>query len=131
MHLIDIAILYCTVCLVTSSIIHKPITSLVSVNGLSQFKFFLHTNLTLKCVFLKFLFIYLFLERKGGRERGTETSMCGCLSLAPYWGPGLQPRHVPWLGNKPVTLWFTSPCSIHWATPARAEMSFYFNIVYR
>ena len=24
--------------------------------------------------------------------------MCGCLSCAHYWGPGLQPRHVPWLG---------------------------------
>ena len=21
--------------------------------------------------------------------------MCGCFSCAPYWGPGLQPRHVP------------------------------------
>ena len=24
--------------------------------------------------------------------------MCGCLSSAPYWGPGPQPRHMPWLG---------------------------------
>ena len=24
--------------------------------------------------------------------------MCGCLSLAPLWGPGPQPRHVPRLG---------------------------------
>ena len=24
--------------------------------------------------------------------------MCDCLSRAPYWGPGLQPRHMPWLG---------------------------------
>ena len=23
--------------------------------------------------------------------------MCGCLSHAPYWEPGLHPRHVPWL----------------------------------
>ena len=38
-------------------------------------------------------FIHLFLER--GREVERETSMCGCLSHAPYWGPGLQPRHVP------------------------------------
>ena len=39
-------------------------------------------------------FIYLFLE--GGREEEKRgTSMCGCLSWAPYWGPGLQPRHVP------------------------------------
>ena len=31
--------------------------------------------------------------------------MCGCLSCAPLWGPGLQPRNVPWLGMEPVTLW--------------------------
>ena len=38
--------------------------------------------------------------------------MCGCVSRAPYGGPGSQPRHVPWLGIKPVTLWFAYPCSI-------------------
>ena len=32
--------------------------------------------------------------------------MCGCLSCAPNWGPGPQPRHVSGLGIKPVTLWF-------------------------
>ena len=32
--------------------------------------------------------------------------MYGCLFHTPYWGPGLQPRHVPQLGIKPVTLWF-------------------------
>ena len=46
--------------------------------------------------------------------------MCGCLSRTPYWGPGLQPRHVPWLGIELVTLWFTGWHSIHWATPAMA-----------
>ena len=25
--------------------------------------------------------------------------MCGCLLCAHYWGPGLQPRHVPQTGN--------------------------------
>ena len=45
--------------------------------------------------------------------------MCGCLSKTPYWGPGLQPRHVSWLGIEPGTLWFTGRHSIHWATPAR------------
>ena len=39
-------------------------------------------------------FIYLFLERGREGERGRETSMCGHLSCSPYWGPGLQPRHV-------------------------------------
>ena len=39
----------------------------------------------------------LFLEGEGkeGRKRGRETSVCGCFSHAPHWGPGLQPRHVP------------------------------------
>ena len=46
--------------------------------------------------------------------------MCGCLSHTPYWGPGLQPKHVSWLGIEPVTLWFAGRCSIHWATPTRA-----------
>ena len=46
--------------------------------------------------------------------------MCGCLSCAPYWGLGPNTRHVPWLGIKPVTLWFTGQLSIHWDIPARA-----------
>ena len=46
--------------------------------------------------FLKVLFIYLFFERK----RGRETSMCGCLSCTPNWGPGPQSRHMPyWESN--------------------------------
>ena len=65
-------------------------------------------------------FIYLFLERGEGRKRGKETPVCGCLSSTPYWGPGLQPRHVPWLGIEPVTLWFAGWCSIPWAPPGRA-----------
>ena len=32
--------------------------------------------------------------------------MCGCLLHAPHWGPGPKPRHVPWLGIEPETLWF-------------------------
>ena len=45
--------------------------------------------------FLKILFIYLLERGEGKGERGRETSMCGCLSHTPNWGPGLQPRHVP------------------------------------
>ena len=67
------------------------------------------------------IFYFLFLDRGKGRENERETSMCGCLSCTPYWRPGLQPRHVPWLGIEPATLWFTGWLSIHWATPARAD----------
>ena len=35
-------------------------------------------------------FIYLFLDRGERKERGRETSMCGCPSRVPYWGPGPQ-----------------------------------------
>ena len=37
--------------------------------------------------------------------------MCGCLLCAPYWGPGPQPRQVPWLGIELATLSFTGWCS--------------------
>ena len=49
--------------------------------------------------------------------------MYGCLLCALRWGPGLQPRHVPWLEIELATLWFTGWCSIHWAAPARATHS--------
>ena len=64
-------------------------------------------------------FIYLFLERGRKRERGRETSMCGCLSSAPYWAPGPQTRSMCPDRESTVTLWFSVPCSIHWAIPAR------------
>ena len=63
--------------------------------------------------FFKKDYLFIFKEGKGGRKRGRETSMCGCLAHALYWGPGLQPRHVPQPGIEPATLWFTGPHSIH------------------
>ena len=82
-------------------------------------------------IFLRFYFYLLFFrEGKGGRKRGRETSTCVCLSRAPYWGPGPQPRHVPWLGIELMTLWFAGWCSIHWATPARARFSFSMKILF-
>ena len=42
---------------------------------------------------LKKYTFYLFIFRR--RKKGRETSMCGCLLLTPYWGPGPQIRHVP------------------------------------
>ena len=64
-------------------------------------------DVNISSFFLKILFICFQREGKRRRKRGRETSICGCLSHTPYWGPGLQPRHVPWLGIEPVTLWFT------------------------
>ena len=63
-------------------------------------------------------FIYLLFfwrEDKGERKRERETSH------APNWGPGPQPRHVPWLGIKLATIQFAGRRSIHWATPARVS----------
>ena len=70
-----------------------PYTILIFLD--SFFFFFLTLSLFLGVPFsfsfyLKVLFI--FREGKGGRKRGRETSMCGCLLRAPHC---LQPRHVP------------------------------------
>ena len=35
--------------------------------------------------------------------------MCACLSHAPHWGLGPQPRHMPQLGMEPVTPLLHSP----------------------
>ena len=83
---------------------------------------YLDCYLSLRSMFLSSFiqdFIYLFLVRGEGKQRGRETSMCGCLPRAPNWGPGPQPRHASWLGIEPGTLWFTGPHSIRRATPAR------------
>ena len=73
--------------------------------------------------FIFSLRFYLFIFREQGKERrkrGKEISMCGCFLCALYWGPGPLPRHMLWLGIELATLWLIGPCSIHWATPARA-----------
>ena len=61
---------------------------------------------------------------KGGKKRERNINVWLPLTCPPYWGPGPQPRHVPWLGIKSETLWFAGQHSIHWATPPRAEESF-------
>ena len=79
-------------------------------------------EINIQCLhyFLKILFIFRE-EGKGGRKRGTETSV-SCLLNAPNWEPGLQPRHVPWQGIKLANFWFANWHSLHWATPARASV---------
>ena len=37
-------------------------------------------------------------EREGEEHQRTKETSIGCLSHVPNWGPGQQPRHVPWLG---------------------------------
>ena len=87
----------------------------------------IYSSIFLQCVrilFFKFL-KFIFRERRweGERERNINVWL---LLAHPYWGPGPQPRHVPWLGIEPVTLCFTGWHSIHWATPARALDSILF-----
>ena len=85
----------------------------------------------------KFIFFktsYLFIFREGeGKEKERERNINVWLPLMhPLLGacPGLQPRHVPWLVIEPATIWFSGWCSIHWATPARADAYKYIFVVF-
>ena len=82
----------------------RPNCQLCPCNLCSSFA--LCKNYFFKHFFLLRFYLFIFREGKRGRKRGRETSMCGCLLHAPYWGPGLQPRHVLWLGIEQATLWF-------------------------
>ena len=68
----------------------------------------LFINFSLSFLFYFFKdFIYLFLGRGEGKEKEKERNITVWLPLSLLLGPGLQPRHVPWLGIEPVTLWFS------------------------
>ena len=45
--------------------------------------------------FFKDFYLFIFTEGKGGRKRERNINVWLPLKGAPYWGPGLQPRHVP------------------------------------
>ena len=92
--------------------------------------FFVKAKLFFEFLFWKkkIIFVYFFREGKGDRKKGRRTSMCGCFLNAPRQELGPQPRHVPWLGIEPVTLWFAGWCSIHWATPAQ-DPSYHFYVL--
>ena len=62
-------------------------------------------------LFLNFidLFIYFQREGKGGKKKGRETSMCGFLSNAPQYNPGICPD---WELNQ-TPFQFTGQHSIH------------------
>ena len=53
-----------------------------------------------KCCIFIFLIFYLFLERGGGRKRGRETSMCGCLLHAPSLGTRTVTQACALAGNR-------------------------------
>ena len=58
----------------------------------------------------------LFIFRERGKEGGREVEKHQCVvasHVPPYWGHGLQHRHVPCLGNEPATYWFTGQHLIH------------------
>ena len=66
---------------------------------------------------------YLFTFREKGRKGDREGNINVWLPLKrPHWGPGPPPTYVSWLEIQPMTLWFISHHSIHWATPARANL---------
>ena len=58
------------------------------------------------------LFIYLFLEGKGERKRGRETSVCGCLSKWPPLGTWPATQACALTGNRTGNPLVCSPCSI-------------------
>ena len=81
----------------------------------------------LGCFIKRFIYLFIFREGKGGRKRGRETwyvreTMIHCLCHAPNWGPGPQPKYVPWLGIELVTFQFPGRHSCLWATSARTEL---------
>ena len=90
----------------------------------------LQWNCSVKGFVLFFLRFCLFLERWEGREEEGEKPQCvrdtsiSCLLQASSWGPGPQPRHVPWLGIELGTFLFSGWRSIHWATPVRVGWCF-------
>ena len=77
-----------------------------------------------------YLFIYLFMYvciyfLKRGREGEREGKKHQCVvasGMPPIGDLARHPGMCPRLGISPVTLWFAGQCSVHWATPARAEM---------
>ena len=85
--------------------------------------------------FFKRFYLFNFRERRREGKRGGEKQPCvtgtfiSYLSYSPRGGPGLQSRHVPWLGIKPATFLFAGLHSIHWATPARGIFLFCFKTV--
>ena len=103
----------------------RPVSTLVLIASLFCFVSFREWEVEVKILFFLRFYLFIFRERKREGEREGEKHQCaretltGYLSHTPIQGPGLQPRHVPWLGIKLVTFQFAGQGSIHWATLAR------------
>ena len=83
------------------------------------------TNLLYKCVCYFYFTSYLRYVQYLLCAAKCCAWFCFFLSHTHYWGPGLQPRHVPWLGIEPVTLWLAGQHALHWATPASVEILYF------
>ena len=76
--------------------------------------------------FLFLNFIYLFLERGEGKEKERERNINVWLPLmCPPLGTWPTTQACALTANQTGTLCFAGQCSIHWATTARADRSFY------
>ena len=87
---------------------------------------------------IKFIFIfkrfYLFIFRERGKEgkkhQCVRETWIGCLSHAHNWGPGPQPRHVPWLGIELATFWFTESALNQSTEPHQPRQSIMFTLFF-
>ena len=65
---------------------------------------------------------YSFIVRRKGKGKERERNINPLpLAHACNGGPGLKPRHVPWLEIKPALFHFAEWCSANWAMPIRAH----------
>ena len=84
-----------------------------------------YSNCILPNEVIIFLRFYLFIFRGEGKgRREGEKHQCVVASRVCPAGNWPATQGCALTGNQIVTFWFTGPRSIHWATPARAEVKF-------
>ena len=90
----------------------RPTPGVTTFNASGRTFYFTSKCVSCLCFFF-FLRLYLFIlfifREREGKDKERETSMCDCVSCAPYWGPGP-------LGNRtsnPLVCRFNSLYSIH------------------
>ena len=116
-----------------NSLFPNPVCN--NINGMSKQIYFTlfplyvrlnwhENNFLLTPISKKILFIF----REEGRETGREgekhwcerEKSIGCLFHPSWQGLDPQPRHMPWPGIEPTTLYFSEWCPTYWPTPDRA-----------